>query len=620
MYSTSILVVLLLPAVLLLNSLISLAKNIRIARATGLPYVIVPVHPYSPIPSLIFTRTILRLCDKILPEPSTTSWRRITAGAWWKMRHVIFADLGSDSFLTVSPSGITLSTADANVAAQVIARGNDFPKPTQMYERVNIYGKNVVSSSGATWRRHRAIAGPAFSEKNNHLVWNETLEITQNVVNSWVSSGSGLETITTVASDAMRLSLEVIGRAGLGQTIEWPKAGQIEETKKLENLPPGHELSFTEALQYVLRNIFLVMISAGLPPQILENSPWKVVRKSYQAYLEWGKYLDEMVASKKEAIRSRDDETSTVDLLGQLLKAQEADKSNQSATTLSDSEVTGNLFVFILAGHETSANSIHFSLIYLALHPNTQRKAQKELSEIFRDRPISEWEYERDLPQLFNSYLYAIMNEQLRLIGAIAAVPKSVGSEPQNLVVNNKDIVLPPGTIVRLCNQAIHRNPRFWPSRPPKNPARRYFPFNKVTNDLDEFVPDRWVKPKDTSTRSSKASSAYEIYTPPKGAFIPFSDGQRACLGKRFAQVEILAALAVILTQYSVELAVDEWASDEEVRGMSKQERKETWVKAREKTEWALHNKLGNTITMQLNGAHIPVRFVRKGEERFGDL
>ena len=74
--------------------------------------------------------------------------------------------------MTVSPGGILLFTADADVITEMVGtRRNDFPKPSHFYRSVNIYGKNVVSSEGALWRQHRRITSPPFTEKNNHLVW-----------------------------------------------------------------------------------------------------------------------------------------------------------------------------------------------------------------------------------------------------------------------------------------------------------------------------------------------------------------------------------------------------------------------------------------------------------------
>jgi len=248
----------LLPLAFVLINIVSLLKNIRIARATGTPYVIVPVYAYNRINLILFSRTISRLCDALLGQPSTTSWRRLTGSAWpWKLRHGPFADLETDTFLTVAPGGIILYTADADVIAQINARGNDFPKATQLYKHVDIYGKNVVSSGGATWRRHRSVTGPAFTEKNNQLVWKETLDITQAMLYSWVGSGNGVQTVRTVAGDAMRLSLEVIGRAGLGQRMEWSKVTEEGDNKRV--LPSGHKLTFSEALQFLLGHIFYVI-------------------------------------------------------------------------------------------------------------------------------------------------------------------------------------------------------------------------------------------------------------------------------------------------------------------------------------------------------------------------
>jgi cytochrome P450 len=142
---------------------------------------------------------------------------------------------------------------------------------------------------------------------------------------------------------------------------------------------------------------------------------------------------------------------------------------------------------------------------------------------------------------------------------------------------------------------------------------------------LEEFNPERWLKlpiiynPISTNSSTERATGT-RLYVPQKGAFIPFSDGQRACIGKRFAQIEILGALAVIFSEHSVELAVDEWASDEVVATMGKSEREVVWAEAEKNARSLLRDKVVSIITLQLRGAHIPVRFVRRGTERFGNL
>jgi cytochrome P450 len=365
---------------------------------------------------------------------------------------------------------------------------------------------------------------------------------------------------------------------------------------------------------------------------IAGNAPFDSWRKSYEAYDNWGRYMKEMIAAKKTSILSGKTKPTAVDLIGQLVKGQagEWDGKLQSTTTLTESEVMGNLFIFVLGGHETSASSIHFSLMFLALHPEVQRKVQHEVSSIFQGRPTSEWEFERDLPLLLNGFLGAVLNEELRLISPTITVPKITNSKPQHIIISNKEVTLPANMMIRLCIPAIHRNPHFWPSIASTNPNKPACPLHNLDNDLEDFNPDRWIKGLSTeelqwpynlrNKDDIPQSPGLPLYTPIKGSYIPFSEGQRACLGRRFAQVEILAALATIFSRYSVELAVDEWASDEQVAQMTKDQRRVCWSKARDKADWIWRNKMGCVITLQLSGAHVPLRFVRKGEERFMDI
>jgi hypothetical protein len=267
MFSLSAWVVLLFLAALLLNIALPLARNFRIAKASAIPYVIVPYYANNSLTAIFMSHTLLKFTDKIAPDLSVTSWRHLVTSKWpWKLRHAPFTRLHTDTFLTVAPRGIIMNTADANVIAQIFARGDDFPKATHLYRHVDIYGKNVVSSGGATWRRHRAVTSPAFTEKNNQLVWKETLGVTQAVLESWTAGGQDAgPTIRSVANDTMRLSLEIIGRAGLGQKLGWPKA-----TENLQNeLPAGHTMSFTTAVQFLLRNMLYII---ALPMWFLSES------------------------------------------------------------------------------------------------------------------------------------------------------------------------------------------------------------------------------------------------------------------------------------------------------------------------------------------------------------
>lgn len=87
---------------------LALIGTIRIAKASGIRYVVVPLYTYNYF-SVIASRPLFMLADKLWPEPPITSWRRLVlAGSPWKYRHQRFATLGTDTFLIVSPGVLFL--------------------------------------------------------------------------------------------------------------------------------------------------------------------------------------------------------------------------------------------------------------------------------------------------------------------------------------------------------------------------------------------------------------------------------------------------------------------------------------------------------------------------------
>lgn len=101
-----------------------------------------------------------------------------------------------------------------------------------------------------------------------------------------------------------------------------------------------------------------------------------------------------------------------------------------------------------------------------------------------------------------------------------------------------------------------------------------------------------------------------QFFTPQKGAFIPYSLGQRECIGKRFAQIEMLVVMAVIFRDWSVELVVDR---EEDLRD---DERKTAWEKTRGVAREHLKNGMEHYMTMQLKKGLIPLRIVKRGSEQ----
>ncbi|TKA22403.1 hypothetical protein B0A50_07909 [Salinomyces thailandicus] len=621
--------------------------NLTAAKQSGLKYFCTPFYNFNRF--WLVTHQLWLPLLNLLPKQWTETWIDYLQPEFiWSKLYGTFENIGSDAFLIVSPGANTLYVADAEAVTQITTRRNDFPKPLGMYAILDLFGKNVVTTEGAVWRHHRKITSPPFTERNNHLVWTESLHQAQSMLTGWVGKdGQESGAVWDVAAQAMRLSLHVISRAGFGVRLQWPH--EDSQTQ----VPEGHTLTYKDALSTLLENIIVVLLT---PRWILTHSPLKLHKVANEAFVEWGKYMREMYRAKRAEVQSGESRDG-MDLMGALVKGAgitteslndstssfspeknpNGIPSSPSKQLLTDEEILGNAFVFILAGHETAANTIHFSMLFLAMHPASQRRLQTDLDAILGSKPLSAWDYDEDVPKLFGSMCGAVMNEELRLIPPVLGIPKSTPEgKPQGLTLDGKYVTVPGSCNITLNTAALHRNPKYWP--------------HTSEQDLLTFRPERWLrdprhpqhqhpeeeqKPKPRSANEKEAEAEEQepegpdtrpdtsasLHRPPRGSYIPFSDGHRSCLGRRFAQIEILAVLAVIFKTYSVELDVSEYISDAELKtSASRDVKTAVWGKARAESERLLREGMGTIITVQMRRGRVPLRFVRRGEEKFGDF
>lgn len=549
----------------------------------------------------------------------------------YRRGHKAFEEIGSDVFIIASATRLSAFVADAEVVNQITARRNDFPKPLEMYGALDIYGKNLVSTEGPDWRMHRKLTAPSFGEKNNELVFTESLHHARSLLGLWTGpEGRGNETVQDPALATMSFALFVISSAGFDVRVEWPheersqaSAVESDESKSMlvgSEKSAGHKMTYREAISELLHNIMWTQI---IPPKYLPFSPVKVHRTVGAAVTEWGQYMDSLYEMKREQVTSGNSNNPGMDLFDTLIRASGI---TEGKTDIQKSDLLGNAFVLMLAGHETTANTLHFSLIFLAMHRESQRRLQQDIAKVFQGKGIEQWTYEEHFPKLFSGMAAAVMNETLRLLGPIVNIPKSTApGRPQNFTMADKTYTIPGGSHIFLSS-AIHRNPKYWPAQSDTTGTD-----TSAISDVERYRPERWLSTgklddsfvdigyddEDLRGPSGEDTSA-SLFKPVKGSFIPFSDGFRSCIGRRFAQVEILAVLAVIFSQYSVELAVEEWSSDDEIEAMDKKERETVYQKAIDRADSVLKTKVASIITLQLRGTSIPIRLVKHGKGRFG--
>jgi cytochrome P450 len=532
-----------------------------------------------------------------------------------------------ETFILVAPGGIVFFTQNAEAIRQITARRESFPKDTTDYQILSMFGQNVLVVEGSLWRMHRKVTSASFNEKNAAHTFAEAINQTQGLIAKWLGpDGRGHKTITTVEKDTMTLALNIIGYVGFGLRLLWPgqtlpadadpalaKYGSLEP-------PPGHTMSFAHALASTLEHILILLL---VPWPVLKRLPFKWAKQTWEAKENYLAYMDEFLHDKIAEVRQGDQPKDSMDIMGQLVRAKYG-KSNSDSSELSDSDIIGNAFIIIVAGHETTANTMHFTFLELAANPAAQRAVQKDIDGICgRDSDPSTWNYEAVINQMLASHLGAAMNETLRLIPAVVAIPKRAPAPQgdQVITIDGEKHTIAGGMHIIITAVSVHRNPRYWPSRPSK--------IHPGSDDINDFEPERWFRSSDSDKDEVEDGDTEDyggfkgrdtsdsLFRPPRGAFVPFSDGARSCLGRRIAQVEMLAAIAVISQKYSLELAVDEWATDEEVENMSVEERKQVYKKAQDKCRDTIRQAT-SMLSLKLHGnLFVPVRLVRRGEEKF---
>ncbi|KAG8981369.1 hypothetical protein FRB90_007302, partial [Tulasnella sp. 427] len=270
----------------------------------------------------------------------------------------------------------------ADAGAIKIVTGNRalFPKPAKMYAVLMLYGDNLVTTEGETWSRHRRLANPSFAETSIRYVWEQTIRILDQMFEDWGEFPT--HEVHHMADLTKEITLLILGAVAFGQETNWES--------KPGTPPPGHKMTFQQAVKTVSERITLRI---ALPSWIwgdketrgrmglggIAGKGWLglTIQEAAIGFAELQQYMEEMM-----------DEQSKVgfegrrDIFSQLVQATGEDVHDR----LSTKDVIGNTFVFLIAGHETTAHSTAFLFGLLALEHEAQDELYNHIVSVLRDK------------------------------------------------------------------------------------------------------------------------------------------------------------------------------------------------------------------------------------------
>ncbi|GME45903.1 Cytochrome P450 [Neofusicoccum parvum] len=501
---------------------VCLANNVRRARSSGLQVVVSPFSARNPL-WMVFQGVLVPVLER-LPF-GVAGAIRLTKRSWnFHDRFQMHLKHGK-AFAHATPREIEFYVADAASSDELLSRKKDFLKPMDMVEIINIYGPTVASTDGPDWFRHRRITATPFNERNNRIVWSESVRQTAQLL-SYFQGRVGGAGSTALAEDTMTLTLHILTAAGLGFSYDFRGALDDRAAGERQAAEAGHTLSYRDSLAAVLEHFLLFAL---VPRRVWALPRLPAAFERFQASrAELKRYMVEMVE------KTRYEGSEHANLLSVLVQKNEEARQLKGEDTkrgLSDDELYGNIFVYSFAGHETTAHALAYAIYFLAAYPDVQDWVAEEAKEVFKDvSSPEELTYDEMFPQLKRTL--AVMYETLRLYPPVLNIPKTTGPLAQDLSVAGKTATLPPDSIVFPNVVALQTHPDYWGA------------------DSLAWKPERWI----ATTADESGGSQESLVTPVKGSFIPWGDGPRVCPGRKFSQVEFVAVVASLLWRGRVEV------------------------------------------------------------------
>ena len=343
---------------------------------------------------------------------------------------------------------------------QVLRDRHVFTKETRSIDLTKlICGENLITSESDIWHRKRKLVQPAFHRKQIDNLVSHIIGCGNETTKRWAAKKS-----VNLTTETLDITFDIVTKCLFSGDIK-------DEKKPLQN-------AIDEVLETTAKRI-----STIIPPVFPTPRNRRFIHAKSYLYETVGGIVEQRLADTNVKKNS-----SKVDLLSLLTMKGPEEQFNKN-------EIIEESLTFLMAGHETSANALCWTLFFLSQSPEIQDQVYQEVSS------LSEETY--TLENLI--YTTAVVKEAMRLRPPIWIIERHVTEETEISgfnVPSNSSVVLPIYT--------LHRHPKYW-------------------DDPNVFNPQRFLSNTDNP------------------AYIPFGAGARSCIGSHLAMLETVVLTAMLI-------------------------------------------------------------------------
>jgi cytochrome P450 len=357
----------------------------------------------------------------------------------------------------------------------LVTHSKNFTKTRGLNRARTVIGNGLLTSEGDFHRRQRRLCQPSMNPQRVSAYGSAMVQCASDMCARWAPGDE-----VDVGAAMLEVTLGIAGRTLFASDIR-------SEAKEIGD-------AMTVVFEYF--NWLMLPMAAWTR---------RLPLRRHRRFREARDLLDRTVYRIIRERRSTGQDHG--DLLSMLLLAKDPEGAGGS---MSDEQVRDEAMTMFLAGHETVATALTWTLYLLARHPDIQSQLHSELDKTLGGRqPTAD-----DLPRLKHAEM--VFAESMRVFPPVWTLTRQA---IQDYEVG--EYVLPAGTVVGLSQYVMHHDPRFF-ERP------------------EEFDPSRW-------TPEQKAKR-------PKFSYFPFGGGPRLCIGESFAWMEGTLLLATIARQWKFQL------------------------------------------------------------------